>query len=358
MISTSDGTATSSRALGEIDAPREETSLLGFVNVLLRHRLLLLACSALWGLAVAAIVVTETQSYRATAQFALSRARSISAMTGVAGELGSIAANTADPTQSVSFYVDLITSRAILGPIVRQRYRTVTPGGTIETTLASIYAVPPGSPAITETRVVERLRSSISISASGRTEVIGMTVYAPRPEIAQQIAANILREMDGYNLARRQDEAAAERVFVEKILDESRDKLRDAEARLSEFRQINREYENSPQLTLENDRLARDVEMRQRVYTGLAQAYEQARIEEVRDLPAITVLEPAEAVLQSDRRDAYRRVLLGMISGVMLGIVLAFIAERISEVRGAAPPAFREYMSLTSELARPWRTGR
>ncbi|HVF39213.1 MAG TPA: hypothetical protein VM939_04880 [Gemmatimonadaceae bacterium] len=337
-----------------VASPREETSLLGFVNILMRHRWILLVCSLIGGVIFTIRVLTERQTYNATASFAISRGRSPNAMTGVAGDLSTVTGNLVDATQSVSFYVDLVTSRTILGPIARAKYRTLASGKPAETTLADVYEIRATHPVILETRVVDELRKSITVTASGRTEVIEVRVRSPRPEIAQQIAAGILVQLDGYNLSRRQSQAAAEKEFVQKVLDEARDNLRIAEVRLNDFREVNRVFTAAPHLIGENERLEREVHMRQRVYAGLAQAYEQARIEEVRDLPAITVLEPAEAILRPDRRIAYRRVLLGVVGGLMVGIILAIISERMAEIRGAAPPVYREYSGLKSELIRGW----
>src|SRR2546428_650042 len=92
-----------------------------------------------------------------------------------------------------------------------------------------------------------------------------------------------------FNLERRQSRAAQEKRFVETRRTEARDELQVAEDRLKSFLERNRDYRNSPQLVFDQERLAREVALRQQLLTSLSQAYEQARIDEVRDTPVITV---------------------------------------------------------------------
>ncbi|MBA3341124.1 MAG: hypothetical protein H0T48_04745 [Gemmatimonadaceae bacterium] len=342
-----------------VDGPREETSLLGFVNVLLKYRAMLLSCLLLGGLIFGIVVLTETRLYFATASFAVSRGRAPNAMSDVAAQMGLVGATAGDASESVPFYLELITSRAILVPVARRPYTTSGPSGPVTISLPAAYGIRDKNPRAALSRTIDALRSSISTQASGRTDIIGMSIRAHRPEVAQQILRNILDEIDTYNLARRQKQAAAERVFVERLVDDSRARLRQAEGQLSSFREFNREYSSSPQLTLDDDRLWREVEMRQQIYTRLSQAYEQAKIEEVRDLPAITVLEPPEAPIVPRRRDAWRRTLLGLVAGLMVGIILAFIRERMAEKRRDASPVVADFNALKTltlgSIAGSWR---
>jgi len=131
--------------------------------------------------------------------------------------------------------------------------------------------------------------------------------------VAQQIASHLLEELNRFNLQTRQSQAAAERLFTENRLSEIETQLRAAEDALQRFLERNRDYRNSPLLQFQHDRLERDVQMRQQVYTTLAQAFEEAKIEEVRDTPVLTVIEPPSIALEPDHR------------GLLIGAVLAII---------------------------------
>jgi uncharacterized protein involved in exopolysaccharide biosynthesis len=111
--------------------------------------------------------------------------------------------------------------------------------------------------------------------------------------------------------------------------------LSDAEERLARFRQKNREYFASPQLKIEDDQLNRDVDLAQQDYAGLEASYQQARIEEVRDLSAIRIVEYPDVPVMPQRKEAARKTLVGFITGLLAGIVLAFLRQRAEEKRRA-----------------------
>jgi uncharacterized protein involved in exopolysaccharide biosynthesis len=121
----------------------------------------------------------------------------------------------------------------------------------------------------------------------------------------------------------------------------------------------NRDFRSSPNLSLEFDRLNRAVNSRQSLYNALASSYEQAKIEEVRDLPVITVLEPPDYPIQPDPRRTRRKTMLGLLVGFVLGIGLAFARDRVAANRRVRSDEFAEFAALKREalgdLTHPWR---
>jgi uncharacterized protein involved in exopolysaccharide biosynthesis len=112
-------------------------------------------------------------------------------------------------------------------------------------------------------------------------------------------------------------------------------------------------------LSIESDRLDREVQMRQQLYTSLSAAYDKARIEEVRDMPAISIVEPPDLPDSADSSYGLRNTLLGAIAGMLMGIVLAFMRERMRETETEASAVYSTYKDLkrdtVADLARPWR---
>ena len=338
--------ATIGRRPAHGDGPREETSLLGFVNVLLRHRRLIALCS-LAGAAVLGLAALQTnRTYLSYTTFTVRGSRP--QVSGIAARLGLTAGTSAD-AQTPQFYGDLVTSRAILGPVANKTYTASTPKGQVQGSLAHFLGLEEKNPRVAASRALDKLTSLVATQEIGRTGVITVVARAERPEIAQQILQNVLAEVDAYNLAQRRKRAAAERDFVEKRLTDAAAALATAENQLSNFLQTNRDYSSSPALRLENDRLQRSVRMRQQIYTSMAQSLEQAKIEEVRDLPTISIIDQPEAALSPERPLAIRRSLLGLIAGLLVGIVLAFLRERGAEVRAARTRAYAEYSALKAE---------
>ena len=110
------------------------------------------------------------------------------------------------------------------------------------------------------------------------------------------------------------------------------------------LRQIRR-YDQSAQLQFEHERLQREIELRQQVYITLVQAFEQVRVEEVRNTPGISVLESPEG---SARRRGGRitRMVAALAAGVMAGLIGALIHDFARRERTRNPADYMEFDAL------------
>ena len=117
------------------------------------------------------------------------------------------------------------------------------------------------------------------------------------------------------------------------------------------FLEANRQFENSPLLRFRRDELQRRVTQRQSVLTTLVQAFEEARISEVRDTPVITVLQTPFLPPGPDDRQTLVVALLGIVLGGAIGVVFAFVVEA---VRRPAPgdPAREDFQRAWDALIR------
>jgi uncharacterized protein involved in exopolysaccharide biosynthesis len=339
--------------------PPEESSLFGFLNVLLKYRFTIALVILFGGVLSASLALLAPRTYTANASFTPRSSRAVSQMTTLASLFGMTLNLGGDVTQSGSFYGDLLLSPTILRTVATNTYSVRTPDGkVVRGDLADIYGIKGNRPSA-RAEAVRRLKRNVRPAASPRSGVVYVYVKSRYPELSLQLVRNILAAVDAYNLDRQRRIASAERDFVEKRLVEAQSALRQSEDELQRFREFNRAYRSSPQLAFENWRRDREVVMRQLFFTSLASNYEQARIDAVRDLPATVIVESPELPIAPDRRAALRKALLGAIAGLFAGIVLAFVRQRLDENRRAGTPAFREYQELkrdaARDLSRPWQ---
>lgn len=329
--------------------PREETSLLGFVNVVLRYRRLIIFCALAGAVLSGVAAMNQEQVYVSYSSFTVRGSRASTPMSDLAGQLGLSIGSGSTEAQSTAFYTDLVSSRAILERVTKLPYTISTPQGRVSRSLPALFGTRHRNPLVETSLTFQKLRSQVAATGTPRTGIIVMSVEARWPELAQQLSRNIVAGLDAYNLAQRRTRAAAERDFVERILADAAAALRRAEGQLSAFMQFNRAYASSPTLTMENDRLTREVRMRQQIYTATAQSFEQAKIEQVRDIPSISVLDEPELTTEPQSHDVIEKTLLGLIVGLLAGIVIAFLRERANETRSADTTAYAEYSALKRE---------
>jgi uncharacterized protein involved in exopolysaccharide biosynthesis len=326
----------------------EEFSVISLVNSVLRHRWLIVLLAVAGGAYEAYKASKLPIVYTVEAQFMPKGGRGQSQLQGLAQQFG-IAVSGGDAAQSPAFYTDLLESRPLLAAVGNQQYRVRTDSGLVTGNLARIYGIRSSDSIYVRTGVVNRLKNQIERNSSVRTGVITLTVHARYPELAVEIAQRLLDQVNVFNLNTRQQSAGAERAFIEKRLADAQAQLSQAENNLQAFLTENRDIRSSPTLLLENDRLQRAVNSRQSLYNALATSYEQAKIEEVRDLPVITVLEPPELPIQPDPRGGRRKTMIGVLAGLVFGIVLAFVLDRLAANRNVRSDEFEEFASLRRE---------
>src|SRR5207247_1849504 len=100
----------------------------------------------------------------------------------------------------------------------------------------------------------------------------------------------------------------------------------------AEMEALDRELAKLPSVKQEGSRLALNVEIQRNVFTVLTAQYEQARVEERRDTPTITVLDMARAPFMKSRPK--RSIVVLVATGAALAIGLGWVG--LTELRGSA----------------------
>ena len=281
-------------------------------------------------------------------------------MSGIAAQFG-LALPGQKGEESPAFYTELLKSRGVLRAAALTEYAAARSrsGRRGPTTLVDAYQKPEKSHELRVDETIKRLNKDVQSAVSAKTGMVTLTATAESAALAQQIASRLVQLLNQFNLDRRRTQAAEERRFAQARVAEVRADLRVAEDRLQYFLQANRNFTNSPSLRFQEERLSADVALQRQLYTTLSQAYEQAKIDEVRDTPVITVVENPEVPVRPNSRRLVVRALAGLVGGTVLGMLLALIPA-LTQARGVQrSEEFEEYTALKQEaiadLKRPWR---
>lgn len=331
---------------------------LALASTLLRHRRAIVAA----GLAVAAVAAVVTlltpRTWTAVSMFTTQSRRMPSGLSGIAAQIG-IAIPNLEASQSPQFFESVLKTRDVVDAVIQQPYRTGPDSTATVPSLLDYYKLEGATPerrlAEGEKKVLSKLRTVLN----PKTSVVVVSYTAASPDVAAQVNAAFLHQLDLFNTKTRQSQATAERQFTERRLAEVAAELKAAEERLVAFTLANRVVRQGTEVALQEQRLRRDLMLRQQVHTQLAQAYENARIEEVRDMPALTVVQQPKAPLLPDRRGLIAKTILGFLLGMMLAAVglIVWLAARGSAAEH--PAEFEEFLTLRREtwqdVRRPWR---
>lgn len=335
--------------------------MLDFVNLLLKHVWAIVLITGVCVVAMIEPAVTGKRTYTADATFINQSRRGTSAISGVASQLG-LNLSPSDAPSSPQFYADLLASTEILEPVAGMQYRFRTDTGMAKGTLADAYGIHGGTHEDRIERAVDILKRSVTADASAKTGVVTLTVKGPQPGLVRDISLYILNQLNEFNLRNRQAQAARERQFAEGRLEEAASELRVAENRLQDFREKNRFVTGATRLETDQDRLVRQVAMRQQVYVTLAQTYEQARIDELRAFPVLSVIQEPRSPLHPNPRGLGKRGVLALAIGVFLGTLFALLREYFARLAVLDQEAVVEFSTLRkkilNDLKHPFSFGR
>jgi uncharacterized protein involved in exopolysaccharide biosynthesis len=345
----------------ELLGSRGELSPVGALNVVMRHRWLMATAAAIAAVVTVLVSLVGHRTYTSVSSFMPQSRRSTPSLAGIAAQFGLFVPGS-DASEGPAFYADLVTTREILGAVTNSPFEFRSDTGVARGTLVQLFEKRVKTDPLRKDAAIRDLREQLNVNVSLKTGVVELRVTSLYPDLAQKINGRILELVNAFNMERRQTQAASERRFTEQRLGEVRQELRNAEDLLRVFLERNRDYRNSPQLSFQQDRLAREVAMQQQIYTTLAQAYEQAKIEEVRDTPVITVIEEQDSPAKPDSRGILKKAVIALLAGGLLGLIVAFGREAVAAGRAGSTDELSQFSmlrkNLLEDMRHPWRATR
>ena len=303
--------------------------------------------SALLGMILAvAAVIGIGRSYTTTVSFVPQGSRS-GQLRGLAAQFGFDVAGTED-AESPYFYVELLRTKEVLSRVVTSRFDDGDTSGDY----ATFVDISASDAAVRTDKATKVFQKQLIVLADRRTGLVTIEVKEKSPQLALQLASALLEEITRYNRETRQSRAGDERRFVEHRLAEARKELTVSEDSLRDFLVDNRQYRTSPELTFQFDRLQRSVTHRAGVVSSLAQNFEQTRIDEVRDTPVFSMVQPPRLAPRADPRGWRRALALGFAGGIVLAFILRMGLGWAARVRTERPDEYQAWLATLRDVRR------
>lgn len=249
------------------------------------------------------------------------------ALASLGGQLG---LDLGGSRTQLRFYPKLLTSYWFLSTLAR---REVRPNQTLFEVLQDRA---PDTAATDFMRLqdgaVAKLRQLVGVDLDERANVFTLSIRLPTREAALAAATNAVALITEFNTHVRRLQASDNRRFVEQRVDSAHTELNAAEETEADFLLRNKSYEQSPTLTLEYQRLQRHVALLQDVYVTLSRNLEEARIDEVREAPVLTVVDPPHVTWRRAEPDRSRVVLTTVALTAALLALWFFYHQEVSSV--------------------------
>ncbi len=331
-----------------LDDESTEISLLELVSVLLRRWKLVVGLPLIAALATTVLMLLLPPKYTATATFVpeieSSNLTLPSGIAGLAAQFG--IAVPGGGSSSPAFYADVLQSRTLRDQVLLADYANPRTANADESaSLLDILGIAGDNETERLEEGREELDESIAVRVDDETGVVSVSVETRYQSLSADVANQFIGLLNRFNLETRQSSAQERRQFIEGRLGEAAAELHAAEEALQGFLERNRQYQGSPDLIFQFERLQRQVTIKQEVLTTLRRQYEEARIQEVNDTQVITVIDRA---VPPDQRSSPRRALsvaLAFLLGGAVAVFGAFSLEFVERARSGGAEEFDEVAS-------------
>jgi len=211
------------------------------------------------------------------------------------GNLASIAAqfgvNAPTAGYNVYYFAQVSRSRETLRLVALD---TIEVGGE-RLAVLDLMRVGPGSAEERVDRAIVELTDVIRVRTDDQAELVTLRARARTPALATALVISALDALNAVTTASIQRSGSAERRFAMAQADSARQALREAEDGLRDFYLANRSIAASPTLQAEEARLRRQIQIRQDLYITLVNQAEAAKLREIKNTPAIAVVQPPQA---------------------------------------------------------------
>lgn len=247
----------------------------------------------------------------------------LSSMSSLAG-LASLAGVNVSGNDLSRLYPVILTSESVLTNVIQKRYATVRFKDSVN--LIQYMELDEGSPAKDLDEALRRLKALLVVNFDTKTSVVSASVEMPEPRLAADVLNAAIDELDLFLREKKSTSATEQRKWIESRLAQVDVELRIAEEALKNFREKNRQVLNSPQLLLEQDRLAREVQIKGTIDLELRKQAEIAKIDEIKLVTNINVLDEGREPVKKERPKRGTNAVIGFL--LMFAATSGFFAIR------------------------------
>lgn len=199
----------------------------------------------------------------------------------------------------VKLYPTIIKSESVLKNVIYTKYKTKKFSDSVN--LIQYWEIKNKSPERDYEIALLGLRGALDVSLDIKTNVLTMAIETKEPQLSADIVNTVVHSLDEFIRTKRTTNASEQRKWIEERLVEVKEDLTKAENNLKNFREKNRVVSGSPQLLLDQERLAREVQINSTMYIELKKQYEIVKIEEIKNVPIINVMDYARPAAKKDR---------------------------------------------------------
>jgi uncharacterized protein involved in exopolysaccharide biosynthesis len=223
----------------------------------------------------------------------------VSSLSQIAGLASLAGVNVPGGSDISRLYPSILNSETVLRGVIEKEYTTQRFSKPVN--LITYFELDEATPAENFDKALKNLRDLMTTSLEAKTNIVTVTLEMREPELAAEVLNTVIAETDKFMRQKKTTNASEQRKWIEERLTQVEAELRNAEEALKNFRERNRRVGDSPQLLLEQDRFMRDVQVKSTMFIELKKQAELAKIEEIKNITIVNVLDEARAPVEKVR---------------------------------------------------------
>lgn len=362
----------------------DEVSLLDLLLVLVRNRRLIVMVTGVFVLCGLTYAVLAPLEYTSSARVVREAESNTQSGLGGLGALRGLGINLGGASSGLTTeaYPVLLKSREVRLGVVRDTFRIAPdvppmtlveyfnqPSGILGTVIGGVktYTIglpglllndaEPERPAVADTvgggvayptkdeeDAIQAVEGMVTTFTDSDTGIMTVSATAGDPVLAASIVESFIEHLTERVRAIRTEKARQNLVFIQDRFETAKEDLQEAEERLAQFADRNRQL-GTAQLETERNRLQRRVQFAKDYYSELQTQVTQAEIDLQRSQPVITVVErPVPPLIRSAPRRTLI-VLMSLVLGFFIALGIAFVRAFVS-----APPDSVEERDKLNEV--------
>lgn len=218
---------------------------------------------------------------------------------GQFADIASLAGVSVPGSEIARLYPTIVNSETILHNIIFRKYKTEAFPDSVNLIDYFEFSEFPQAEALS--RTVSTLKGLMAAAHDNKTSIVTLSLEMPERELAATVLNTVIAELDAFMRSKRVTNAGEQVKWIDVRLKEVEGEMKRAEEKLKDFRERNRRVSDSPQLLLEQERLTREVQVKATVFIELKKQYELAKLEEIKNITIVNVLDPGRPPVKKER---------------------------------------------------------
>jgi uncharacterized protein involved in exopolysaccharide biosynthesis len=265
----------------------------------------------------------------------------LSALSGIS-DLASLAGLNVGEVSFVKLYPKIIASEAVLKNVLYSKFYSRKLKDSV--TLIQFWEIDEDTPALAYETSLRSFRDQLEVAMDAKTNIVSISLETKEPQFSADVVNKITSELDNFIRTKRTTNASEQRKWIEARLSEVKNDLQRSENTLKDFRETNRRIVDSPNLLLDQERLIREVQINSALYVELKKQYEIVKIEEIKDIPIINVMDRGRPAARKERPKRAVIVATVFLLSVVMGGGYVYTREKYGRQIGAFVGKIRKEM--------------